>query len=97
MRGVASALETSMMIMRTAADGQVGFRISTSAAQARPGVETASNSPRRAMFVGAGAAGQEAVVPDAVETVRRTWIRKRRMNSPVASVMTFWRSRPRPR
>ena len=38
---------------------------------------------------GAGAAGEQAVVADAVEACGRTWIRNLRMNSAVASVMTF--------
>jgi hypothetical protein len=54
----------------------------------------------------ADAAGQQAVVPDAMEPIHcpagdcaaiyreggRTWIRERRMNSGVASRMIFWRS-----
>ena len=42
---------------------------------------------RRGDGVGTVAAGEQAVVADAVEPLGRTWIRKRRMNSPTSSVM----------
>ena len=44
--------------------------------------------------VGAGRSGEQAVVADAVEAFGRTCIRKRRMNSSVASVMRLYRARP---
>jgi hypothetical protein len=36
---------------------------------------------------GAIGAGEQAVVADAVETLGRRWLRKRRMNSPTSSVI----------
>jgi hypothetical protein len=40
-------------------------------------------------------AGQQAIVPDAVEAAgQETWVRNRRINASVASVITFWRSGP---
>jgi hypothetical protein len=38
---------------------------------------------------GAIGAGEQGVVADAVETLRRTRLRKRRMNSPTSSVMVM--------
>ena len=39
--------------------------------------------------LGAPAVGEETVVADAVETVGRTWIRKRRMNSSASIVISL--------
>ena len=39
--------------------------------------------------VGAGSLGEQAVVADAVQALGQTWMRKRRMNSSVASVITL--------
>src|SRR5215831_13559055 len=44
--------------------------------------------------VGAGGLCQQAVVADAMEALGRTWMRNRRMNSSVASVIRLYRSRP---
>ena len=44
--------------------------------------------------VGASGVGEEAVVADAMEAAGRHVIRKRRMNSSMASVITLARSRP---
>ena len=44
--------------------------------------------------VGARAAGEQAVVADAVEAARQDVDQEAADNSPVASVMAFWRSRP---
>jgi hypothetical protein len=44
--------------------------------------------------LGTLAAGEQAVVANAMEAVGSTWIRKRRMNSFVASVIVLYRSRP---
>ena len=43
---------------------------------------------------GAIAAGEQAIVTDAMDTLGRTWVRKRRMNSPISSVMVVWRPGP---
>ena len=44
--------------------------------------------------VGALAVGEHPVVANAVEAFGKTWERKRRMNSPVASIMTLKRPGP---
>ena len=48
---------------------------------------------RLSNVVGAGAAGEQAVVANAVEALRQD-VDQESANSAVASVMTFWRSRP---
>ena len=44
--------------------------------------------------IGAEVFGEQAVMADAWKPRGRTWMRKRRMNSSVASVMTLYRSGP---
>src|SRR5260370_40542918 len=44
--------------------------------------------------VGAGGVGQQAVVAERWKRLGRTWMRNRRMNSSVASVICLYRSRP---
>ena len=57
----------------------------------RPHVQQAA---RLSDVVGAGAAGKQAVVANAVEALRQDVDQELRMNSAVVSVMTFSRSRP---
>jgi len=45
-------------------------------------------------ILGAGLAGEQAVVADAMKPCGNTCIRKRRMNSEVSSVITLYRSGP---
>jgi len=45
-------------------------------------------------ILGAGWAGQQAIVTDAIKALWQQCIRKRRMNSWVSSVITPYRSRP---
>ena len=87
-RGFAPRSKTSMMIMRPPQHGQLGLLGSTAAAVGSPsGFADGEQLTRACDVVGAGAVGEQAVVADAVEAVGSTWMRNRRMNSPVASVM----------
>ena len=69
--------------------GGLGTAVIAGLGLCRRHVEQAAR-PRN--IVGARAAGEQAVVADAVEARRQDVDQESGMNSAVASVMTFWRS-----
>jgi hypothetical protein len=93
-RGVPPRWNLSMMTMRPPQHGH-GCVVGLDPLASAPLVSAASRrhveqAARSGDVAGARAAGEQAIVADAVEALRgRTWIRNRRMNSPMASVMTF--------